>query len=367
MTQIREETRRLLGLRSFSFLICVHLCPSVVDFFLDALATFDDTTRMKLRSIAALILTLGAVVEAEPTTQPFVGNAQSLIAPGAKLEKLAGGMKFTEGPAWLDRDGGFLILSDQPNNALMRWEAKNGLLTFRKPSNVSNGNFALPGGRFLCCEQAIRAVRLADPVSKVGLIIDSHSGGKKFNSPNDVVMKSDSTIWFTDPPYGLPKGEKKDYDGHWVFCYDQQTKTVETVAKDFDMPNGLCFSPDEKKLYIADSGKPHHVRVFDVREKLQDREELVRWELYGGDVFCVIDKGVPDGMRCDTEGRLWCTAGDGIQIYTPDGKEFGRILVPEPPANCCFGGPNGTTLFMTARTSLYSIETVCKSGQIKPK
>lgn len=309
-------------------------------------------------------------MNADPTTQPanpFVGQAQSLIAPGAKLEKLAGGMKFTEGPAWLDRDGGFLILSDQPNNALMRWDAKDGLKPFRKPSNVSNGNFALPGGSFLCCEQAIRAVTLTDAASKTTTLVDLHSGGKKFHSPNDVVMKSDGTVWFTDPPYGLPKGATKEYEGQWVFCYDPQTKGIEAVAKDFDRPNGLCFSPDESKLYIADSGKPHHVRVFDVKPKLQKREELIAWELAGGDVFCVIDKGVPDGMRCDTEGRLWVTAGDGIQIFSPDGKEFGRILVPESPANCCFGGPNGSTLFITARTSLYSIETVCKSGEIKPK
>ncbi len=307
-------------------------------------------------------------MQAEPTTQPsspFVGQAQSLVAPGAKLEKLAGGMKFTEGPAWLDRDGGFLVLSDQPNNALNRWDAKGGLKTFRQPSNVSNGNFALPGGSFLCCEQAIRAVTLTDAAGKTTTVVDRHSDGKKFHSPNDVVMKSDGTIWFTDPPYGLPKGATKEYEGQWVFCYNPATKTVVPVAKDFDKPNGLCFSPDESKLYIADSGKPHQVRVFDVSVIPKLHINLVPWELKNGKDFCVIDKGVPDGLRCDTEGRLWSTAGDGIQIFSPDGKLFGRILVPETPANCCFGGPNGTTLFITARTSLYSIETVCKSGEKK--
>jgi len=343
--------------------ICVHLWSI---FPLDASITFDDTTRMTLRLIALFVLTLGAAVEAGPTTQPFVGEAQSLVAPGAKVEKLAGGLRFTEGPAWLERGGGFLILSDQPNNALMRWDAKDGLKPFRQPSNVSNGNFALPGGSFLCCEQAIRAVTITDASGKTTTLVERHSEGKKFHSPNDVVMKSDGTVWFTDPPYGLPKGATKEYEGNWVFCYDPKTKSVEAVAKDFDMPNGLCFSQDETKLYIADSGKPHHVRVFDVQQKVT-QEAGVEWQLKGGKVFCVINPGAPDGMRCDTEGRLWSTAGDGVHIFTPDGQEFGRILVPETPANCCFGGPNGTTLFITARTGLYSIETVCKSGQIAPK
>jgi gluconolactonase len=320
---------------------------------------------MLTRVIAlALVLSGGVLVQADPP-DILVGQAKSLVAPGATLQKLADGMKFTEGPAWLDRDGGFLILSDQPNNALRRWDAKGGLQTFRQPSNVSNGNFALPGGAFLCCEQTIRAVTLTSAKGETSVLVD-RCEGKKFHSPNDVVMKSDGTVWFTDPPYGLPKGATKEYAGQWVFCYDPSTRMCEPVAKDFDRPNGLCFSPDEKKLYIADSGKPHHVRVFDVKVRPKDRLGIP-WELAGGGVFCVIDQGVPDGMRCDTQGRLWSTAGDGIQIFAPDGKELGRIKVPEPPANCCFGGPAGTTLFITARKSLYSIETLCHSGEIRPK
>jgi len=236
--------------------------------------------------------------------ESFTGEAKSLVAADATLQKLAGGMKFTEGAAWLDRDGGFVILSDQPNNALMRWDAKNGLQVFRKPSNVSNGNFALPGGAFLTCEQRIRAITKTSADGKTTTVVDRFDG-KKFHSPNDVVQKSDGTIWFTDPPYGLPKGEKKEYEGKWVFCYNPATDSVQAVATDFDMPNGLCFSPDESKLYIADSGKPHHVRVFDVNRMQEDRPVKVPWELINGRVFCVIDKGVPDGMRCDTDGRLW--------------------------------------------------------------
>jgi len=303
---------------------------------------------------------MGATLEAEPTTQPadpFVGDAKLLVAKDATVQKLAGGMKFTEGPAWLNRDGGFLILSDQPNNALNRWDPAGGLKTYRQPSNVSNGNFALPGGAFLCCEQAIRSVTRHEADGKtITVLVDRHSDRKKFHSPNDVVQKSDGTIWFTDPPYGLPKGQTKEYAGQWVFCFDPKTKTVKPVAQDFDMPNGLCFSPDESKLYIADSGKPHHVRVFDVQPDNT---------LQGGSVFCVIDKGVPDGMRCDTNGRLWSTAGDGIQIFSTEGKLIGRILTPETAANCCWGGPRGTTLFITAVKSLYAVETVETSGEKK--
>ena len=159
--------------------------------------------------------------------------------------------------------------------------------------------------------------------------------GKKFNSPNDAVVKSDGTIWFTDPPYGLPKGETKEQDGNYVFRFDPKTKTTTLAAKDFDMPNGLCFSPDEKKLYVADSGKPRHIRVFDVQPD---------GTLTGGAVFCQIDKGVPDGIRCDAQGRIFSSAGDGVHIFSPDGKLIGKILVPETPANLCFGGTDGKTL-----------------------
>jgi len=170
--------------------------------------------------------------------------------------------------------------------------------------------------------------------------------GKKFNSPNDVVAKSDGTIWFTDPPYGLPKGATKEQDGNYFFRFDPKTKATSVVVKDFDMPNGLCFSPDEAKLYVADSGKPRHIRVFGVQKD---------GTLTGGAVFGVIDKGGPDGIRCDAQGRIFSSAGDGVHIFAADGKLIGKILVPATPANLCFGGADGKTLFITARTSLYSI------------
>jgi gluconolactonase len=142
----------------------------------------------------------------------------------------------------------------------------------------------------------------------------------------------------------------KEQQHNYVFCLDPVSRKLHAVAADFDMPNGLCFSPDEKHLYIADSGKPHHIRAFELHR------EGEAWALVNGKVFCVIDKGVPDGIRCDERGNVWSSAGDGVQVFSPRGELLGKIFVPETPANLCFGGDDGKTLFMTARNSLYSIK-----------
>ena len=185
-------------------------------------------------------------------------------------------------------------------------------------------------------------------MASITILVD-HFDGKKFNSPNDVVVKSDGTIWFSDPPYGTPKGQAKELDGNYVFRFDPATKLIAKVADGFDMPNGLCFSPDEKTLYVADSGKPHHIRAFAVRADNT---------LNTGDVLCVIDNGIPDGIRCDEKGDIWSSAGDGVQIFSSAGALIGKIPVPESPANLCFGGPDGKTLFITARTTLYAMPTL---------
>ena len=268
-----------------------------------------------------------------------------IVAPDAKLAKLAGDMKFTEGPVWLAQDGGYLVFSDIPANELKQWTAKSGLATFRQPSQNANGNTRDRAGRLVTCEHSSRRVSIQEQAGPVRPLVDRFDG-KKFNSPNDAVVKSDGTVWFTDPPYGLPKGEAKEQDGNYVYRFDLKTKTTTLVAKEFDMPNGLCFSPDEKKLYVADSGPPRHIRVFDVQPD---------GTLTGGAVFCQINKGGPDGIRCDAQGRIFSSAGDGIHIFSPDGRLIGKILVPEGPANLCFGGADGQTLFITARTSLYAI------------
>lgn len=270
------------------------------------------------------------------------GEFKKCVAAEATVEKLAGGMGFTEGPTWFQ---GFLVFSDIPNNELKKWSKAAGLETFRKPSQNINGNTTDAAGRLFSAEHCARRVSVTDAAGKVETVVETFDG-KKFNSPNDVVVKSDGTVWFTDPPYGLPKGAAKEQAGNHVYRFDPKTKAVTIVVKDADMPNGLCFSPDEKKLYLADSGRPRHIRVFNVSAD---------GTLANGKVFAAIDKGGPDGIRCDADGRIWSSAGDGVHVFVTDGSLVGKILVPESPANLCFGGADGKTLFITARKSLYSI------------
>jgi gluconolactonase len=278
-----------------------------------------------------------------------------IVPKDAKLEKLASGMKFLEGPVWVPADGGYLLFSDIPSNEIKKWNAKDGLTTFRSPSNNTNGNFLDLEGRLISCEHSARRISRTEKDGKVNTIVDTFNDAK-LNSPNDVVVKSDGTIWFTDPPYGIPKNEKQEQPKNFVFRYDTKTQKLAAVVNDFDRPNGLCFSPDEKRLYIADSGKPKHIRVFDVNDD---------GTLTESKVFCAIDKGAPDGIRVDVEGRIFSSAAEGVQIFAADGKLIGKILVPESPANLCFGGDDKKTLFITARTSLYSIK-LSVAGAQKP-
>ncbi len=277
---------------------------------------------------------------------------KKIISADANVEKLARGFKFVEGPVWVPRDEGFLVFSDIPANELKKWTAKDGISTFRNPSQNANGNTIDKKKNLISCEHSGRKISIQKESGTLESLVDQFEG-KKFNSPNDVAVKSDGTIWFTDPDYGLGQN-KREQEGNFVFRFDPKSKTTTAVVKDFDKPNGICFSPDEKKLYVADSGKPHHLRVFDVQKD---------GTLANSKIFCVIDKGVPDGIRCDNKGRVWSSAGDGVQIFAPDGELIGRILTPESAANLCFGGKNGKTLFITARTSLYKIETSTKAAE----
>jgi gluconolactonase len=267
-----------------------------------------------------------------------------VVPEGAKLEKLGSGMGFLEGPAWDQR--GFLVFSDIPNDEIKKWSADGGVSTFRKPSQNANGNTFDAKGILYTAEHSGRRISVTDQSGNVSTLVDKYDG-KKFSSPNDVVVRSDGTVWFTDPDYGLGKNTKEQ-EGNYVYRFDPKAKQVEAVIKDFDKPNGLCFSPNEERLFVADSGKPHHIRMFNVTKP---------GPATGGAVFCVIDKGGPDGIRCDNAGRIWSSAGDGVHVFDQAGKLIGKILVPETPANLCFGGKEGKTLFITARKSLYSIQT----------
>ncbi len=276
------------------------------------------------------------------------------IPADAKLEKLAGGMAFTEGPVWVDWLSG-VVFSDIPADELKLWTASKGLSTYRKPSHNANGNTTGPDHRVITCEHTTRRVSVEEADGTIHTLVDSYQG-HKLNSPNDVIVKSDGSIWFTDPPYGIQPNQA-ELPGNFVFRFEPKTKRLTAVLTNFNMPNGLCFSADESKLYVADSGAARHIRVFkcDPDNKLD-----------AGKVFCAIDKGLPDGIRCDGEGRIWSTSDDGVQIFSPTGELIGKILVPEPPANLCFGGTNRDTLFITARTSLYSIKVAPQKRGIIP-
>jgi gluconolactonase len=273
------------------------------------------------------------------------------VPADATVQRLGTDMKFVEGPQWVPADGGYLVFSDIPANEMKKWTPGGGITSFRTPSQHANGNTLDHQGRLLTAEHSGRRVSIVEKDGSTRSLVDQFEG-KRLNSPNDIVVQRDGTVWFTDPDYGLPSDPAtrqrigKEQPGNYVYRYDVKTSKLTAAVRDFDKPNGLCFSPDEKRLYVADSGAPKHIRVFEVTADGQ---------LANGAVFATIDQGVPDGIRCDSDGRVWSSAGDGVHIFSADGELIGKILVPESPANLAFGGDDLKTLFITARTSLYSI------------
>ena len=269
-----------------------------------------------------------------------------IFAPQATIRTLVDNLQFSEGPVWVAGKNGYLVFSDIPANKLLKWHPKTGLSVFRNPSHNANGNTTDLKGQLVTCEHGGRRGSIATPDGSLDTLVGSYNG-KKFNSPNDVVVKSDGTIWFTDPDYGLAD-RTKEQAGNYVYRFDRASGKVTVLVKDFDKPNGLCFSPDERRLYIADSGSPRHIRVFTV---------TAEGALSAGKLFAKLDRGGPDGIRCDAEGRIWSSSGDGAQVFTPAGKLVARVKLPKAGANLCFGGPDGRTLFVTARNGLYAVDT----------
>lgn len=293
------------------------------------------------------------VAPAMAADKPVTTLPDDIVSPGAKLERVVTGLTFTEGPVWVGATGGggYLAFSDIPNSTIHKWSPGAGLSVLRKPSNQTNGNTLDRQGRLISCEHEGRRVVRTESDGSVTVLADAYEG-HKLNSPNDAAVKSDGTIWFTDPPYGVDR-KLVEQPHNYVFRLDPETKKLVAVAADFDMPNGICFSPDERTLYVADSGRPHHIRAFEVKGDNT---------LGAGRVLAVIDQGVPDGIRCDAAGRVWSSAGDGAQVFSPEGKLLGRVLCPETPANLAFGGKEGRTLFLTARTSVYSLQTTTSAA-----
>jgi gluconolactonase len=277
----------------------------------------------------------------------------------AAVERLYTGCRWAEGPVWFG-DGRYLVWSDIPNNRMLKWEEETGAVSvFRKPSNFGNGNTRDRQGRLITCEHGGRRVTRTEYDGTVTVLADRWQG-KRLNSPNDVVVKSDGSVWFTDPPFGI----LGHYEGHKaepevpqaVYRIDGQTGEMSVVADDVLGPNGLCFSPDEGLLYVVESrGVPYRkILAYDVT---QDGCAITGKRV-------LIDAGpggTPDGMRCDIDGNLWCGWGmgtpelDGVLVFASDGTPIGRIRLPERCANVCFGGIKRNRLFMAAAQSIYAL------------
>jgi gluconolactonase len=304
-------------------------------------------------SLVLVLLAGCAANDAPVNTEAFTvvdeARFRELLPADGQVTRLATGMQFVEGPVWID-DGGYLIFSDIPGNELKRWDPADGVQTFRAPSNNANGNTLDLEGRLLTAQHDGHLTRTEANGTVVTLA--ERYNGAHLSSPNDVVVKSDGTIWFTDPDYGLGEREQET-PGNYVYRFDPALTDLRAVVTDMVRPNGLCFSPDETRLYVADSGGPGHIRSFDVGAD---------GAVSGGNVFAAIDPGAPDGIRCDERENVWSSSGDGAQIFGSDGGLIARILLPESAANLAFGGPDGTTVYFTARTSLYSVPSLVRDA-----
>jgi gluconolactonase len=278
-----------------------------------------------------------------------------MVNQSAKLELLDATSRWAEGPAYVPA-GRYLLWSDAPNDRIMRWDESSGHVSvFRSPAHNANGNTIDRQGRLVTCEHLTRRVTRTEHDGSITVLAD-HIDGKRFNSPNDVIVASDGAIWFTDPTYGIDS----DYEGRRasseigrsrLYRIDPSDGSVRVAGHDFVQPNGLALSPDERRLYVSDTGRTHiedgpaHIRAFDVDVG----------KLTGGEVFADCPVGFFDGFRLDESGNIWTSAGDGVRCYAPNGDLIGVIRVPQPVANICFGGPARNRLFICATTDVYAI------------
>jgi gluconolactonase len=285
----------------------------------------------------------------------------SLLAPGASLERLYTGTAWGEGPVWLP---GLRALrwSDIPNNRIMEYHADDGqTIVFRTEAEFTNGRTLDLHGAVVQCSHGRRAVERE--VSGGPVVLVDRWQGKRLNSPNDIVVASDGSIWFTDPPYGIISDREgrvadPEYGGCYVFRYDERGGEPTPMITDMVHPNGLAFGPDEQILYVSDTGwvrdkaDPRHIRVYDIAGGQCVNER----------VFAEIDEGWPDGLRVDEAGRVWSSSGDGVRVFAPDGELVLHVPVPERIGNLCFGGPDGHDLYIAATSSLYRIRTTVRQA-----
>ncbi len=277
------------------------------------------------------------------------------LVANAPLQRLHTGMLWAEGPVYF-ADLGVLLASDIPNEQILRFVDGQPPTVFRQPSGKANGNTRDRQGRLLTCESGNRRVTRTERDGRLTVIADNYHG-KRFNSPNDIVVHTDESIWFTDPDYGILSdytGDKAESElgKRCVFRFEPREGRLSIATDELDKPNGLAFSPDEKTLYVADSGAthrqdgPHEIVAFDAGDD---------GRLSGKRVFAVIDPGVPDGFRVGVDGNIWTAAADGVHCFAPDGELIGKILTPETATNLTFGGPKHNRMFITAAASVYAV------------
>jgi gluconolactonase len=280
---------------------------------------------------------------------------RELVLANVSLRKISSGHLWTEGPVWFPAHQ-CLLFSDIPNRKIYRWMCDGSVNVFRENSNYANGNTIDGQGRLITCQHGTRSLTRTEHDGNITCLVDRFEG-KRLNSPNDVVVKSDGSIWFTDPTYGILsnyEGYKAtpEQNSHNVFRLDPESGLISLASDAFTQPNGLAFSKDEKRLYVAESGASHDdsvpavIRVFDVGADNS---------LGNGRDFARIDKGLPDGFRVDCYDNVWSSAADGVHCFDPDGNLLGKIWVPETVSNLTFGGPRGNELLITATTSVYAI------------
>ncbi len=283
-----------------------------------------------------------------------------LLAPDAVVERLGGDATWSEGPLYLPDDDA-VIWSDIPGDRVLRWSAATGEVTVdREHVEFTNGRTADLQGRLVECSHGRRAVVRREHDGAETVLAQGWNG-VRLNSPNDVVVASDGSVWFTDPAYGIinpAEGHpgEREYGDHWVFRVDPADGVVTPVVLDVEDPNGLAFSPDESLLYVSDTSASlaapgtgnHHIRVYDVLDGRRCKN---------GRVFAEVTPGVADGFRLDVHGNVWTSSHDSVQVFAPDGTRLGKVPVPELVANVCFGGPDGTTLFIAASSGLYRLPT----------
>ncbi|MFK7801998.1 MAG: SMP-30/gluconolactonase/LRE family protein [Anaerolineae bacterium] len=311
----------------------------------------------------------GVVRYPDPAIEVIDPRFAQYVLGSAAVERIYTGARWTEGPVWFG-DGRYLLFSDIPNNRILRWtEETQEVSVYRQPSNNCNGHTRDRQGRLVTCEHLTRRVTRTEHDGSITVLADQFEG-KRFNAPNDVVVHADGHIWFTDPGYGILmnyEGKKSEFElPTAVYRLNPENGDITAVTTDQEKPNGLCFSPDFSKLYVSDTGashKPGHPRTITVYD-VENGSTLTN-----GQTFCDMGPAASDGFRCDVDGNIWTSAGwagegsDGVHVFAPDGDLIGKIHLPEPVSNLCFGGAKKNRLFMTASQSVYALYVETQGAQ----